>query len=659
VAGFDKHPPWQHVKNLISAHIQGLEAAARLDDWRRLLFAEGMMTAASTLPSVNQTICDVHEIHYSLREASCDLCGRLVSRFNLAERTAIDLNLDHPILLHVVVSVHYCAACHHYFRAQPPFLRANAIYANRVVTKAVQSVYHDSIAVRRAAVRLARDFWVQPSEAMIRHWCRIYSNAFDFEADYQPWVVSEFSGILCIDEVYQDKLALLLAVDPAAVEGDRLVGYQLVTGSITADDVEAFLTRLKAVGIDPAEVITDGSSLYPTVLSKVWPSAAHQLCLFHETRRVTGGVMKLINAVRRNLPNPPSASTHRGARPLHRQPLNGTPNSPAMRRWQQRQAERNNQIALVHHLAEQGLSQRAITRQTGFSRSTVKRWLKSRPFDLPMEAIPKTPAQPLQPVLSPRAVKQNKIRQVHELASQGLSYSAIARRVGAHRVTVKKWLQQPVPAEEEPILFLVPSAQPPPPPPAPWTSWEQVRQIREALQEHRFLLLQRPEHLNEEDQAKVAALLSSPIGTELQVGRSFLVDWYRIWRDETGQRRTLAEAQARYEAWQTDRTYKAVSALQQVQQRITAAKFNQLSQFLRQPNWEATNNGAERAGRAFRHRQAPHFNLRNKDTIAGSITVAACLRKEGVTMPTIQSPHTCQRGRKKQATPPISSSDGA
>jgi hypothetical protein len=37
------------------------------------------------------------------------------------------------------------------------------------------------------------------------------------------------------------------------------VGYQLVTGSITADDVEVFLTRLKAVGINPAEVITDGA----------------------------------------------------------------------------------------------------------------------------------------------------------------------------------------------------------------------------------------------------------------------------------------------------------------------------------------------------------------------------------------------------------------
>ena len=59
---------------------------------------------------------------------------------------------------------------------------------------------------------------------MIRRWCRRYADGVDFEGDYQKWVVEEFSGILCVDEAYQDKLALLLAVDPAAPEGDRLVG---------------------------------------------------------------------------------------------------------------------------------------------------------------------------------------------------------------------------------------------------------------------------------------------------------------------------------------------------------------------------------------------------------------------------------------------------
>ena len=52
---------------------------------------------------------------------------------------------------------------------------------------------------------------------MIRSWCRDYSASFDFKTDYQAWVVSEFSGILCVDEVYQGALALLLGVRPDEV----------------------------------------------------------------------------------------------------------------------------------------------------------------------------------------------------------------------------------------------------------------------------------------------------------------------------------------------------------------------------------------------------------------------------------------------------------
>ncbi len=49
---------------------------------------------------------------------------------------------------------------------------------------------------------------------MLRQWCRSYSATRDFATAYLPWVAAEFSGILCVDEVYQGKIAILLAVDP-------------------------------------------------------------------------------------------------------------------------------------------------------------------------------------------------------------------------------------------------------------------------------------------------------------------------------------------------------------------------------------------------------------------------------------------------------------
>jgi len=140
-------------------------------------------------------------------------------------RTAIDVDLDHPVVLLVTVSVHRCQGCGRHFRAQPPFLGPDATYTTRVVEKAAASVVEDGLAMTRVASRLARDFWVRPSEGIVRRWCHAHAEGIDFGRDYQAWVVEELSGGLCADEVYQDKLALLLAVDPGAPAGDRLVGY--------------------------------------------------------------------------------------------------------------------------------------------------------------------------------------------------------------------------------------------------------------------------------------------------------------------------------------------------------------------------------------------------------------------------------------------------
>lgn len=563
---------------------------------------------------------------------------------------AIDLDLDQPTLLAITVSVHHCVICGRYFRAQPPFLRRDAVYTNRVVDKAVQSVHRDGMAVRRVSQRLAADFWVKPSEGMIRSWCAAYGKMFNFETDYQPWVTSEFSGILCVDEVYQGDLALLLAVDPAAPSGDRLIGYQLVRGRVAAATVESFLARLKKAGIDPDEVITDGSALYPGVLAKVWPMAAHQLCLFHETRHVTAAVLEVIGAVRKELPNPPPMPGVGRGGPLLPYPPTDDPSDLATQRWHWRRATRRAGIAEVYALASEGLSERAIARQTRHSRQTIKQWLKQEAEFLPVTTAPDIEiATPPPARVGQQALKQNarqdRLVQVHALRNQGHSYSAIARQVGLHRVTVKKWLQQTLPPETKPSTLALEVSTEQVPPPPPWTNWHQVQQVREMLKEHRFLLLRRPEHLNADEHDLVRELLQCPVGPDLRVARAFLVDWYRLWADEHRLPRTLAEAEARFDAWRTDLTYASIPALKRVQNRFTPARFERMSQFLRQPGREATNNGAERAGRAFRHRQASHFSLRTESSIERSIVVSACLRKQTLTEPKSQRLHTCQRGR--------------
>jgi hypothetical protein len=123
---------------------------------------------SSTPPALNHTPCTIRLLHHSPPYAQCERCGLLDRRVWEVSRTAIDIDLDHPVLLLVTVSVHRCPGCSCYFRAQSPFLRPNAIYTERVREKAVLSVYADGMALRRVTGRLARDFWVSPSEAMVR-----------------------------------------------------------------------------------------------------------------------------------------------------------------------------------------------------------------------------------------------------------------------------------------------------------------------------------------------------------------------------------------------------------------------------------------------------------------------------------------------------------
>jgi transposase len=604
-------------------------------------------------PSINQTPCRIYELFFSQPAVPCDLCQGSTVDYSTANRTAIDIDLEQPILLSIKVSVHYCPSCDHYFRFQPSFMRPGAIYSNRVVNKAVESVYQDGMAMRKVADRLARDFWVRPSEAMIRSWCRDYSATFDFETDYQAWVVSEFSGILCVDEVYQGKLALLLGVDPGASDGDRLIGYELIHGPVDGDCVEGFLNRIKEAGVEPDQVITDGSALYPTLLAKVWPKAAHQLCLFHETRRVTAATMKVIQAIRKSIPCPPPKTGARGGGPLRTHPPSDDPEDPATQRWRWRKARRQAQIDHVHGLARKGLSQRAIARETGHHRSTVKRWLEQAESTEAVCTLPELPEEEPSTRAGRHAIgrqaKKAKRTQAHALRKEGLSYSEIARRLGIHRVTISKWLQQDPPASKEvPPESSASSDFQPPPPPVPWKSWDEVRQVREVLKEHRFLMLRRPERLSDNEQEHVEMLLNSAAGSQLRIARSFLVDWYRLWTDEEGQRRSLDDAKARFEAWRTNPDYREIPALKKVLGRMTDAKFEHMSQFLRNSSWEATNNGAERTGRAFRHRQAPHFNLRKTTSIENAIVVSACLRKQANQEPAKEPFHTCQRGRYRR-----------
>jgi hypothetical protein len=453
------------------------------------------------------------------------------------------------------------------------FLRPDATYTNRVVEKAIRSVFEDGMPFSRVPERLARDFWVQPSEAIIRRWCRAYTKSLPITEKYEPWVVASFSGILCIDEVYQDKLALLLAVDPAATnKGDRLVGYALAHGEVAQKDIADFLLRLRKIGIEPDEVITDGSTLYPELITKIWPKAVHQLCLFHETRNRTKALLKAVQELRVSLPKEPRQAKSTGRPLLQKHP--GI--EPGL--------ERKLRVAQVHQLRNEGASIKELGRKTGHSLNTIRAWLKEKP--------------------------------AAHLMTESLS---------------------PLPA----ILNIMQDAKLSPP--APWSNWEQVRHVSEQLKESRFLFARREKNLTDEEQQRLNELSLSPVGDSVRILREFMAGWYEIWHDENGSRRSWEAARTCYLELGKQEQFRNSRYLRPVSERMTEKHFEPLGQFLKVSEFEATNNGAERMGRTYRHLQASQFELRSTESREGALKAYMIKTKECIEKK--QVPHS-NRGRK-------------
>jgi hypothetical protein len=168
---------------------------------------------------------------------------------------------------------------------------------------------------------------------------------------------------------------------------------------------------------------------------------------------------------------------------------------------------------------------------------------------------------------------------------------------------------------------------------------------------YRTLFLHRAENLTAEERHKLSDFLTSPVGGELQVARTFLEEWFAIWNDELGNRQTPEEAERRYQIWQTDAEATKVAPLRRQQRHLDMHHFRRLSAFLHDPTWEPTNNAAERSGRAFRHGQHPHFRLRLVRSIEDDLKVRAYLKKERFCTPSPARIHACQRGRHTSSAP--------
>jgi len=120
--------------------------------------------------------------------------------------------------------------------------------------------------------------------------------------DYLDWALSDFSGYIAADELYDGPFCVLSIVDNRTF---KRLSYQVLDRDPTSKDIEAFFRRfqlaLEARGLVLNGITTDGSSLYPEPIATVFGAVPHQLCTFHVIKEVNKAVLSAVAKLRKDL----------------------------------------------------------------------------------------------------------------------------------------------------------------------------------------------------------------------------------------------------------------------------------------------------------------------------------------------------------------------
>ena len=119
---------------------------------------------------------------------------------------------------------------------------------------------------------------------------------------YLDWALSDFSGYIAIDELYDGPFCVLSIVDNHTFK--RLM-FQVLDHDPDHRDIIKFLQRfrmaLRLRGLKLRAVTSDGSPLYPEPLRAVFGNVPHQICEFHIVKELTKAILRAVAKVRKKL----------------------------------------------------------------------------------------------------------------------------------------------------------------------------------------------------------------------------------------------------------------------------------------------------------------------------------------------------------------------
>jgi phage tail protein X len=122
------------------------------------------------------------------------------------------------------------------------------------------------------------------------------------DTDFLDWALTDFSGYVAADELYDGPFCILSAVDNRRY---KRILYDVLDHDPTHDDIRAFLRRLHtallARNLPLLGVTTDGSALYPAPLAEVFGDVPHQICTFHIMAEISKAVLGAVASARKGL----------------------------------------------------------------------------------------------------------------------------------------------------------------------------------------------------------------------------------------------------------------------------------------------------------------------------------------------------------------------
>jgi hypothetical protein len=237
----------------------------------------------------------------------CPHCGKHGHRKDVHRRRVRDIAYREIVILEIEVGEYRARCdCCKTFRATLDGIEPRAEYTNRVREAVIDRLLDDRMSMEALRQALQRDFHLELSDGFLYDCLDWKVRQVDMPG-YRQWTLANFSGTLCIDEIHLGHRTLLLATDPLS---DFPVAFALVSAN-DQDHMRRFLGNLANWGFVPQVVVTDGSNLYPAVLAELWPTARHQLCVFHVLKDINDCVFDALRRLRRQL-------ARRGKRPARR-----------------------------------------------------------------------------------------------------------------------------------------------------------------------------------------------------------------------------------------------------------------------------------------------------------------------------------------------------